>query len=83
MLERPGSILLAWHGLNSTSALANNNIHYKVWDEITHLFPNFNGTAIDVWESHTLMIYDYLIMLGFKLIHVSKGAHETFFQIEC
>ena len=24
--------------------------HYKVWDKITHLFPSFNGTNIEVWE---------------------------------
>ena len=23
---------------------------YKIWDEITHLFPTFNGTTIEVWE---------------------------------
>ena len=23
---------------------------YKVWDEITYLFPNFNGCTFDVWE---------------------------------
>ena len=27
-----------------------NYIHYKVWDEITNPFPNFNGGAIEVWE---------------------------------
>ena len=24
--------------------------HYKVWDEITHLFPNFNVCTFGVWE---------------------------------
>ena len=27
-----------------------NHIHYKMWDEITDPFPNFNGTTIEVWE---------------------------------
>ena len=27
-----------------------NCIHYKVWDEITCPFPNFNGATVDVWE---------------------------------
>ena len=27
-----------------------NYIYYKVWDEITYPFPNFNGTAVEVWE---------------------------------
>ena len=25
-------------------------IHYKVWDNITYLFPNVSGEAADVWE---------------------------------
>ena len=25
-------------------------INYKVWDEITYPFPNFNGTTVEVWE---------------------------------
>ena len=24
--------------------------HYKTWDEIIYPLPNFNGTAVDVWE---------------------------------
>ena len=27
-----------------------NNIHYKVWDEITSPFPNFNGATVEVWK---------------------------------
>ena len=27
-----------------------NYIHYKVWDESTLHFPNFNDAAIEVWE---------------------------------
>ena len=23
--------------------------HYKVWDEITYPFPNFNGFTVEVW----------------------------------
>ena len=25
-------------------------IHYKLWDEITYPFPNFNGVVIKAWE---------------------------------
>ena len=25
-------------------------IHYKVWDEITYPFPNFNSGTVEVWE---------------------------------
>ena len=31
-------------------AWINNYIHYKVWDEITYPFLNFNGAIVDVWE---------------------------------
>ena len=27
-----------------------NYVHYRIWDEITYPFPNFNGAAVDVWE---------------------------------
>ena len=27
-----------------------NNIHYRMWDEITNPFPNFNGATVEVWE---------------------------------
>ena len=28
----------------------NKYIHYKVWDEITYPFQNFNGCTVEVWE---------------------------------
>ena len=31
-------------------AWISNYIHYKVWDEITYPFPNFNSCTIEVWE---------------------------------
>ena len=31
-------------------AWINTDIHYKVWDEITNPFPNFNGATVAVWE---------------------------------
>ena len=48
-------------------------IHFKVWDEITFPFPNFNGCAVEVWEwisNITRPLYracDYLSMLGLLL----------------
>ena len=27
-----------------------NYIHYKVWDEITYPYSNFNGATVEVWE---------------------------------
>ena len=67
-----------------------NRIHYKVWDEITYTFPNFNGTAVEVWEwvsnfvcermgILTPRVYwtlDYISMLGLKLIHIGKKAQD-------
>ena len=48
-------------------------MHYKVWDEITYPFPNFNGGVVEVWERKVIssctllgMAYDYLPMLGLK-----------------
>ena len=31
-------------------ALISNHTHYKMWDEITCLFPNFKGCNVEVWE---------------------------------
>ena len=31
-------------------AWISNSIHYKMWNEITFPFPNFNGATIEVWE---------------------------------
>ena len=53
-----------------------NHTPNKVWDKIIHPFPNFNGCTVKVWEwiSNVIpqFIKDYLSLLGFKLIHVSK-----------
>ena len=55
-----------------------NYIHYKVWDEITYPFPNFNGAVVEGWKwisnfiPHFYWACDYLTMLVLKLIHVSK-----------
>ena len=52
----------------------------NVWDEITYPFPNFNGTAVEVWEwisNFILLTFyngcNYLSMLSLKSIYVSKG----------
>ena len=34
-------LILAW---------INNLIYYKLWDEITYPFPNFNGETVGVWK---------------------------------
>ena len=38
------------HGLTLIPAWISNYINYKVWDEITYPFPNFNGVTVEVWE---------------------------------
>ena len=36
------------HGLTLIPAWISNYIHYKVWDEITYSFLNFNGATVEV-----------------------------------
>ena len=36
--------------VSSVAWWISNNIHYKVWGEITYPFVNFNGRTIEVWE---------------------------------
>ena len=31
-------------------AWISNYIHYKMWEEITYPFPDFNGATVEVWE---------------------------------
>ena len=61
-----------------------NHIHYKKWDEITHLFLDFNGATVQLlkfrngWviSSHIFLGKNYLSMVGIKLIRVSKRANS-------
>ena len=43
-----GPLLLTWFKFNPS--MISNYIHYKMWDEITYIFPNFSGATIEVWE---------------------------------
>ena len=36
------------YGLTLISLCIGSSIHYKLWDEITFPFPNFNGAAFEV-----------------------------------
>ena len=64
-------------------AWISNYIHYKLWYEITYPFSNLNSAAVKVWEWISNVIftlywaYDYLSMLGLKLIHVSKRTLDN------
>ena len=72
-----------WHGLTVFPAWICNHVHYKVWDEITYPFLNFNGCTVEVCNRWNLWMAkrfhlafywtcDYLSMLGFRLNHVSE-----------
>ena len=47
----------------------------KVCDEVTYLFPNFNGCTVEVWEWRSNFIPHfkmYVSVLGLTLILISK-----------
>ena len=48
----------------------------KVWDEIIHPFPNFNGCTVEFWEwISNFTLYNgcnYLPKLGLKLSHICE-----------
>ena len=33
----------------------------KVWDEITHPFPDFNGATVEVWEWMIIFIPQFIM----------------------
>ena len=49
------------HGYTFIPALINNQIFWRVWNEITYLFPNFNGCIADVWEWISNLISQFII----------------------
>ena len=55
----------------------------KVWDEITHLFPDFSGLTDEVLEwvknfiPRSMMDVITYTLLGLKLIHVDKRLATT------
>ena len=60
------------HGTTLISAWIGNNIHNKVWDEISYPSPNFNGGTVEVWEeinnfTHTLVDMWLHIHAGIKV----------------
>ena len=61
----------------------NNQIHYKVWDEITYSFLNCNGAAVEVleWISNFISHFIWNVIIihsGLKLNHVSKRGPWCF-----
>ena len=61
------------HGLISILAWINDNIRYKVWDEITYPFPGFPGGA---YESCVIRIIPYISLTIFK-------THYIFDTLNC
>ena len=63
-----------------TLVWVNNYTHYKMWEDITFLFPNFNGCTVEVWEwisnfiSHFTEHVITYPCLGLKLNYVSKRS---------
>ena len=55
----PGPHLLIW--FNFTPVWISNHMPSKVWDEITYLFPNFNGVVVGVLKSIWNFIPHFII----------------------
>ena len=51
-----------------------NHIHYKVYGEITYLFLNFNGVAVDVWEC----ISNFIKHFTEHVINCYRGKWRTY-----
>ena len=54
-----------------------NHLPSKLWDDITHPFPNFNSCTIDwEWISNFIHLWGFhcLSMIGLHLIRVSKSG---------
>ena len=52
-------------------------IHYKVWDEITYSFPNFNGATIEICKGSAISSHftgHVITHTGIKFISVKKVA---------
>ena len=67
------------HGLTLIPSWKSNYIHYKVWDEIICLLPNFNGFTVDVSERTSYFIPHFIghmniIHAGIKVKKDSEGS---------
>ena len=51
-----------------------NYVHYKVWNETTSPFPNFNGATVEVWERISNIIFTerVIILLGVWLFILTE-----------
>ena len=63
-------LLLTWFNFNPNAGKYN-YAHYKVWDDIIYLFPNFKGTAVEVgeWISNFASLFtENVIVVNWDLI---------------
>ena len=59
-------------------AWISNFIHYRVWDEVTYPFPNFNGATIEVWEWISNFTPHFT---GYVITYIANHAWTKFEQI--
>ena len=52
----------------------NNYIHYKVWDEMTYPFPNFNGCTVEILDRISNLT-PHFTGLAITYIHAVTKAH--------
>ena len=69
------------HGLTRVSVSITNHMHNKMWDEITHSFPNLNCSTVDVWECISNLI-DVIILMGLELTHWSLGDVVVILKVQ-
>ena len=84
--------LIGWRGISIQEVFEHRcvrcirfHVPSKMWSEITHPFPNFNASTVEVreWISNFIpqfIICDCFSMLGLKLIYVSKrgsGSNDS------
>ena len=65
-------VIMFLHRLTLIPLCVSSYIHYKMRDEITHPFPNFNEVREWISNFITHWTCDYLSMMGLKFIHVRE-----------
>ena len=69
-----------WHGIAWIPAWISNHMPIKIWDKITHPFPNFSGCTVAIWESISNFTPNFMMdiitfsMLGLELNYFDKRA---------
>ena len=72
-----------WLCLTLIPAWISNNIHYKVWDENTCPFPNFNGAAVRlqaiIWTNVDQVLWSHMASLGYNELSdaLLQGVNPT------